>query len=157
MESLRPAEIEEAAGELHRRIAAGLRAIGERRADRPDAERRSPRMRVAQLAATLELAAQVLAAVAAGTPPPSARIDRHPLLQAAVLNGAPTLPALSQRLEQDRRILASLARSLESRLDEQHATPWGAAPLRRMLAEVSIAEAAACAFELERAAATADS
>jgi hypothetical protein len=63
---------------------------------------------------------------------------------------APTLSALLTRLEQDRRLLASLARALESRLSEEHATPWGRMPLRRLVAELALAEPARCAQALER-------
>ena len=63
---------------------------------------------------------------------------------------AATIPALLTRLEQDRRLLASLARHLESRLDEEHTTPWGHVPLRRLIGEAAVGEAAGCAQALER-------
>lgn len=68
---------------------------------------------------------------------------------------APTVSALLSRLEQDRRLLASLARHLESRLGEEHATPWGHVPLRRLLSEAAVVEAAGCARALERPTASA--
>ena len=153
-ESLTLAETEEASGELYRRIAVALRRIGERRADDPDAESRSPRWRAASLAAATELAAAALGAIAAGAAAASERSDRHPATVAAVMYAAPTLSALLTRLEQDRRLLASLARTLESRLAEEHETPWGRLPLRRLVAEVALAEPARCAQALERHAET---
>ena len=86
----------------------------------------------------------------AGASPPGERTDRHPATVAAVMYAAPTVAALLGRLEQDRRLLASLARALESRLDEEHETPWGRISLRRLVAEVALVEAAACARALER-------
>ena len=150
--------IEEAAGELRRRIAVALRRIGERRADEPDddAERLSPRRRAAKLGATTELAAATLGAIAAGAAPPSARSDLHAATVAAMMYAAPTLAALLTRLEQDRRLLASLARALGSRLDEEHQTAWGRTTLRRVVAGVTLAEAARCAQALERAAEAAE-
>lgn len=154
LQSLALPELEEASGELHRRIAVALRRIGERRADDidalNDADGRNPRRRAASLAAAAELAAATLGAIAAGAAPPSERIDRHPATVAAVMYAAPTVAALLGRLEQDRRLLASLARALESRLDEEHETPWGRISLRRLVAEVALVEAAACARALER-------
>ncbi|MEE8421272.1 MAG: hypothetical protein V3S31_00680, partial [Dehalococcoidia bacterium] len=124
------AEVEEASGELHRRIAVALRRIGEQGADQRGEHETSPRQLVAALAATVELAAATLSAVAAGTPPASGRSDHHPSSVAAVMYAAPTVSALLSRLEQDRRLLASLARHLESRLDGEHATAWGETTLR---------------------------
>ena len=149
-DTLNVPEIEEAAGELHRRISVALRRLGELRADRPDGDARSARWRVAALCAALELAAATLGAIAAGARPASERTDRHPATVAAVMYAAATIPALLTRLEQDRRLLASLARHLESRLGEEHATPWGNVPLRRVLTEVAVVEASACAQALER-------
>ena len=63
---------------------------------------------------------------------------------------APTISALLARLEQDRRLVASTARMLESRLDEQHATPWGTLTLRDVVTEVTLTEPARSAQELER-------
>lgn len=141
--------LEEASGELHRRIAVALRHIGEERADETDESRRSPRQRVAALAVLIELAAQTLAAAAAATDPPSGRVDRHPAAIAAVMYGAPTISALLQRLEQDRRMLASHARGLESRLETPSRGAWGDLPLRGLLSEVAIAAPAECAQMLE--------
>lgn len=149
LDALTLAEIEEAAGELHRRIAASLRAIGEPRADTPDADGLTPRREVASLAATLELAGVVLGAVASGATATMQRIDRHPALVAAVMYAAPSVSSLLGRVEQDRRLIASLARTLESRLDEEHETPWGLVPLRRVLLEVLLGESARCAMALE--------
>ncbi len=149
-ESLTLPETEEAGGELHRRIAVALRRIGEQRADAPDAEGRSPRWRAVSLAAAVELAAAALGAIAADGHAPADRSDLHPATVGAVMYAAPTLSALLTRLQQDRRLLASLARALESRLDEEHSTPWGRTPLRRLVAEVALAEPARCAQALER-------
>ena len=154
LQSLALPELEEASGELHRRIAVALRRIGGRCAGDidalNDADGRNPRRRAASLAAAAELAAATLGAIAAGAAPPGERIDRHPATVAAVMYAAPTVAALLGRLEQDRRLLASLARALESRLDEEHETPWGRISLRRLVAEVALVEAAACARALER-------
>ncbi len=141
--------LEEAGGELHRRISVATRHIGEERADEADDSRRSPRQRVASLSVLLELAAQTFAAVAAGTDPPSGRVDRHPAAVAAVMYGAPTLNALLQRLEQDRRMLASHARGLESRLETPALGAWGALTMRQVLSEVAVAAPAECAHALE--------
>ena len=149
LDALTLAEVEEAAGELHRRIAASLRAIGEPRADTPDAVGVTPRREVASLAATLELAGTVLGAVASGAPAAMPRIDRHPALVTAVMYAAPSVASLLGRVEQDRRLVASLARTLESRLDEEHETPWGERRLRRVLVEVLLGEGARCAMALE--------
>lgn len=149
MDALTLPEIEEAAGELHRRIATSLRAIGEPRADTPDAHGITPRREVASLAATLELAGLVLGAVASGAPAAMPRIDRHPALVAAVMYAAPSVSSLLGRVEQDRRLVASLARTLESRLGEEHDTPWGPVRLRRVLVEVLLGESARCAMALE--------
>lgn len=153
-------EVEEASAELHRRIGVALRTLGERRADDPDpgAPRHtpgggSPRALVASHVAAMEVAALTLAEVAATAEGPSgarARLDRHVALVAAIVYAAPTVQGLLQRLEQDRRLLGSLARGLDSRLDEQHPTPWGERALRALVVEVAITEAARCAMELER-------
>jgi hypothetical protein len=63
---------------------------------------------------------------------------------------APTLPALTSLLEQDRRRVASLARTLEAHLDETHATPFGPISLRGLLVAVCVAEPARCVLLLER-------
>lgn len=149
LDALTLAEVEEAAGELHRRIAAALRAIGELRADTPGADGTTPRREVASLAATLELAGVVLASIAAGSDAAMARVDRRPEFVAAVMYAAPSIPSLLGRVEQDRRLVASLARALESRLDEEHATPWGERSLRRVLVDVLLGEGARCAMDLE--------
>ena len=151
--SLTLAEVEEASGELHRRVAIALRLIGEQRADELGelgTHADSPRQIAAALAASLELAASTLGAVAADVAPTSGRIDRHPTTIAAVMYAAPTISALLARLEQDRRLVASTARTLELRLDEQHATPWGTLALRGMITEVALTEPARSAQELER-------
>ena len=150
------AEIEEAAGELHRRVAAALRTIGEQRADAPDADGVSPRREAASLAATLELAALALAAVAAGGDAATPRVDRHPTLVAALMYATPSIHALLSRLDQDRRLVASLARTLESRLGEEHPTPWGDQRLQRLLVEVLLGAGARCAMALEARAGEAD-
>ncbi|MDP6606002.1 MAG: hypothetical protein QF664_07090 [Dehalococcoidia bacterium] len=148
-------EVEEAAGELHRRIAVALRRIGEQGADQRGLHETSPRQLVAALVATVELAAATLGAVLAGTPAASGRSDRHPATIAATMYAAPTVAALLSRLEQDRRLLASLARQLESRLDGEHPTAWGRTTLRAIVTDVALTASAACAQDLERRAAEA--
>lgn len=143
-------ELEEAGGELHRRIAVALRRLGERRAEVTDGDGRTSRWRVASLAARVELTAATLGAVAAGGSPPSTAVEEHPTTVAAVMYAAPTLDALLARLEQDRRMLASLARSVERRLPETAATAWGQETLRRLLSEATIEAPARCAQALER-------
>jgi hypothetical protein len=130
-----------------------LRRIGELRADSASPGERSPRWYVAALAVGLELAAATLAAIAAtGAAPALPRLDRHPAPVAAVMYAAPTLAALLARVEQDRRLLAALARQLELHLDERHATPFGERTLRGLVAEVAVAEGARCALLVEHAA-----
>jgi hypothetical protein len=145
--------LEEAAGELLRRIHLAARDIGEGRADEIDpgstAPRRSPRQRIAALAVLTELAAQTLAAAAAGSEPPSGRVDRHPAAVAAMMYAAPTLGGLLGRLEQDRRMLASAARGLEHRLHEPAGGAWPGESLRTVLSDVAIAAPAECAQALE--------
>ncbi len=145
IEQLGLAEIEEALGEIERRIAVALRALGERAADEPDASGRSPRLKVAELAADLELAAFALAALAGGAALP-ADGDRRPALAAALMYAAPTVPALLQRLDQDRRLLVSLARTAE-----EHASGDDSGDLRRLLVEGGLGAAARCAMALEAA------
>lgn len=140
--------VEEACGELHRRIAVALRALGEIEAD--EGGRDAPRRLVAAYAASLELACASFAAAAAGIAAPGGRSDRHPAAVAAVMYSAPAIPALLARLEQDRRMLASLARHEEARLDVPRPGPWGEASLRRVLTEVALGEASQCALALER-------
>jgi hypothetical protein len=143
-------ELEEASGELHRRIGIALRYIGEPRADEWDAEGVSPRKRVSGYVALLELASQTLGAITAGVSTPTARTDEHPALVAAVMYATPTIPVLLGRLEQDRRQLVSLARGREAMLDLDSPTPWGTVSVRRLVVEATIAEAARCAMALER-------
>ncbi len=145
-------EIEETSGELHRRIGTALRLIGEERADAVAPGNRSPRWLAAELAATIELAAQTFAAAASGHEAPTSRVDRQSAMVSAVMYAAPTLPALLTRLEQDRRLLASLARTIEDGADaaDVRQTPWGERRLREVLVEVAITAAARCALPLER-------
>jgi hypothetical protein len=126
--------LEETCGELHRRIGVALRAIGEQEAD--EGAREAPRRLVAGYAASLELACTTFAAAGAGVAAPGGR-------------GAPTIPALLARLEQDRRMLASLTRHEEARLDGVVAGPWGEVSLRRVLTEVALGDASRCAQALE--------
>ena len=144
IDQLSLAEIEEALGEIERRIAVALRALGERAADEPDASRRSPRLEVAELAAELELAAFALAALAGGEAPEGR--DRSAALAAALMYAAPTIPALLQRLDQDRRLLVSLARTAA-----EHAAPHDSGGLRRLLVESGLGAASRCAMALEAA------
>ena len=139
--------VEEASGELHRRIGVALRAIGEAEAD--EGAREAPRRLVAGYAASLELACATFEAAAAGVDAPGGRADRHPAAVAAVMYGAPAIPALLARLEQDRRMLASLARHEEARLSSTVRGPWGEVSLRRVLTEVALGEASRCALALE--------
>jgi hypothetical protein len=147
-EALALPELEEVAGELERRMGVALRRIGERGADAPDLEGVSPRMRVAQLAAESERLTFALGAVLASVMAGDAAVARHPALVAAVSYAAPTLGALLSRLDQDRRLLTSLARQLESRLDTPAAQLEGATP-RRALIEVLLVQPARCAQLLE--------
>ena len=149
-DSLSLTELEEASGELHRRIAVTLRYIGEPRADEWDAEGLSPRRRVSGYVALLELASQTLGAITAGIATPVDRTDEHPAVVAAIMYATPTIPALLTRLEQDRRQLASLARGRETMLDLERPTPWGIVATRRVIIEAAIAEAARCAMALDR-------
>lgn len=148
LDSLTLVEVEEAAGELHRRIGAALRDIGERRADRGGRE--SPRARVAALAVATEAGALTLGAVAAGSVVHLPRLDAHPTTVAAAVYAAPTIQALLARLDQDRRLLASLARALEPRFDEECDSPWGHMSLHRLVVELAIVRPARLALELER-------
>ncbi len=139
--------LEETSGELHRRIGVALRAIGEQQAD--EGARDAPRRLVAGYAASLELACATFEAAAAGVAAPGGRVDRHPAAVAALMYGAPTIPALLARLEQDRRMLTSLARHEESRLGDVVPGPWGDASLRRVLTEVALGKASRCAQAIE--------
>jgi hypothetical protein len=154
LDGLTLVEVEEAAGELHRRIAATLREIGERRADRGG--RDSPRAKVASLAVSTELAALILGALTAGSEARVPRLDVHPSMVAGVMYAAPTIQALLARLEQDRRLVASLARTLVARLDEECESPWGRLTVHRILTGVSIERPARLAMELEAIADQAD-
>jgi len=154
-DSLPLPEIEEAAGELHRRVSVALRSIGEARADQPDAEGRSPRWRAAALASSTEFAATSLACLVAGGAPPLDRADRHPAAIAAVMYAAPTLAALGIRLDQDRRLLVSLARQLETHFEVPRITAWGELTAHRLVVEVAVLEAARCAQAIELAGASA--
>ncbi len=145
LERLSLIEIEEAIGEIQRRIAVALRGLGERAADEPGPAGRSPRLEVAELAARLELAALALAAVAGGEEPIAEDAERLAALAAALMYAAPTVPALLQRLEQDRRLLVSLARTAE-----EHAAPDDGR-LRRLLVESGLGAAARCAMAIEAA------
>ncbi len=143
-------ELEEASGELHRRIAIALRDIGEVRGDEWDIEGLAPRRRVVGYVTLLELAAQTLSAITVGVAPPTVRTDDHLAIVAAMLYATPTIPSLLTRLEQDRRQLVSLARGRETMLDMESNTPWGHVSTRRIIVEASIAEAARCVMALER-------
>jgi len=141
--------LEEASGELHRRLGNALRRLGEARADEDDETGMTPRWRVTALASTLELAAHSLAAIGAGVPALPERSDQASLAIASLMYATPDLGGLLARLEQDRRQLGSLARSLEARLQETHHTAFQFGTLRQLLTEVAIAEPARCAQSLE--------
>jgi hypothetical protein len=144
-------EIEEVSGELHLRLAIALRLLGEQHADHAEPGQRSPRWHVASLVAMTELAAHTLGAIAAGAPRVEApRLDRDPATIGAVMYAAATIPALVGLLEQDRRRLASLARTLADRRDAEQVTPWGTISLRALIVAVLVAEPARCALLLER-------
>ena len=151
VEQLSLPEIEEAIGEIERRIAVALRALGERAADEPDAAGRSPRREVADLSADLELAALALAVVAEGGALPDEPGERRAALAAGLMYAAPTIPALLQRLDQDRRLLVSLARAADERLGGEDADPQDQRALRRLLVEAGLGAAARCAMALEAA------
>ncbi len=139
---------------MHRRIGIALRALGEGRADQTDAtdiRARSPRWHVASLIAGTELAAATFGALAAGGGAPTTRTDQHSTTVAAIMYAAPTIPALLGRLEQDRRLFTSFARTLASRLEDDAITAWGLLPLRQLLTTVTVVEPARCALMLEQA------
>ncbi len=142
-------QLEEVAGELQRRAGIALRRIGEARADDPGPEGDSPRQRIASLIASNELAITTLEAATAGADPPRTRLDLEPTAVAALMYGAPTLAGLLGRLEQNRRILASLARSLEPRFSEVVASAWGERSLREIVVLHAIEEPARCAQSFE--------
>lgn len=160
------AELEEAGGELVRRIAVALRALGETEADRVSASEGAegaPRWRVARLAALIELAAgDLVGTEGAAEVPPGPDVVDAPMrarvaaaseatsLATGLMYAAPSIEALLTRLEQDRRLLASLARAAEHRLDERQPTPPGALAIRTRVAEVALLEPARCAQTLER-------
>ena len=64
---------------------------------------------------------------------------------------APTIPALLQRLDQDRRLLVSLARAAAERLGGEDADPRDQRALRRLLVESGLGAAARCAMAIEAA------
>ena len=142
-------QIEEVAGELHRRAGTALRRIGEARADDPDIEGESPRYRITSLVAASELAIATFIAAGAAAEAPRHRTDREPLALSALMYGAPTLVGLLGRLEQIRRILASRARHREPRHDEVIETAWGERSLRGVLILHAIEEPARCAQSFE--------
>lgn len=142
-------QLEEVSGELQRRAGAALRRIGEARADERGAEGDTARERLTRLIASSELAIATLAAAAARTDPPRARLDQNPTALTALMYGAPTLAGLLGRLEQDRRILASLARTLEPRLDDVVRTAWGEQRLRQIVVRHAIEEPARHAQSFE--------
>lgn len=144
-------EIEEVSGELHRRAGVALRRIGELKADQLLEGGPSARQQIAALVTAIELAGATLAALTGHADPPPARSDRHPSQIAAVMYAAPTIAGLLTRLEQDRRMLTSLTRHLEPRLDEPVVSAWGAGTIRQLVIELSIAEPARVAQALESA------
>ena len=162
LRALTLAEVDEVAGELHRRIRAALRQLGEQGADQPGPLSAGPkgartaRWLVSGLVASLELAAVTLTAAAGQQPLQLPRVDRYTSTIAAVMYAAPTLPAMLQRLEQDRRLAISLARELEARLDDGLVTPWGPLTARDLVLQVLILDSAQCAQVLERRAAEPD-
>ena len=141
--------IEEASGELHRRAGTSLRLIGELRADELVGGRVSARQQMAALAATTELACISFEAIIGRAAPPSARSDRHPSAISAVMYGAPSLAGLLARLEQDRRMLPSLTRSLHPRFKETVTTAWGNGTIHQLVIEFAIVEPAKIAQALE--------
>jgi hypothetical protein len=62
---------------------------------------------------------------------------------------APSIQGLLSRLEQDRRLLASLCRTLDTSLGESWETPRGHMSLRELVITVAIIDAARCALALE--------
>jgi hypothetical protein len=134
-----------------------LRALGEGRADVAPPGGRSPRWQVAALAASTELAATTLGVAAAGASDAALpRLDQASATVAAVMYAAPSIPALLARLEQDRRLLTSLARTVEARFDEGHETARGPMTMRELVTAAMILDTAQCALALEEAATTLD-
>ncbi len=155
LSTLSLSELEEAGGELTRRIAVALRSLGETGADILTPSNSEPRRCTARLAALLDLTAAALAA-AAGIAPENSRggiylRTQTKALEASIMYAAPTIDALLTRLEQDRRLLVSLARAVESQLAERHPTPLGMIKLRTLVTEMVITEPARTAQVLERA------
>lgn len=148
--------VEEAAGELHRRLGVALRRLGEARADQPAGGPGTPtaRWEVAELACAFEQGAVTLAAALEARAAPAGD-PRSPALVAALLYGAPTLPALLARLEADRRMLWALARRLGPAIDAPLSTAWGERTPRALLVELAIEGCARRAQTLEAAAARA--
>ena len=105
--------------------------------------------RVTALLASSELAITTLVAVAAGTPGPEHRLDAEAAARSALMYGAPSLAGLLTRLEQDRRALASLARTLDERSGEAVQTAWGELTVRETVVLHAIEEPARCAQALE--------
>jgi hypothetical protein len=149
LEELSLEELEEAAGEIQRRMAVALRRIGEQDADRMPLRGVSPRRRVAELAVACESGALALASFAAGITPGPRYPTQHPTLGAAVVYAAPNLSTLLTRLEQDRRLLASLGRQLESRLDFPLGGGYGPETPRQVLIAALIEAPARVALDLE--------
>lgn len=146
-------EVEEVSGELHRRLATALRSLDEEDADYAARGEHAPRWHVASLLATTELAAATLGAVAASASAAALpRSDRHLATVAALMYAAPTIPALLSRLEQDRRLLTSLARGFDTNLDVAYPGPWGHVTGRHIVVTVAILDAARCALLTEQAA-----
>jgi hypothetical protein len=126
--------------------------LGEGRADAASSGERSPRWQVAALAASTELAATTLGMAAARASDVALpRLDQEPATVAAVMYAAPSIPALLTRLEQDRRLLTSLARAVEDRFDETHETARGHITMRELITAVTILDAAKCALAVEAA------
>jgi hypothetical protein len=145
-------EIEETGGELHRRVAAALRMLGEGRADSAKRGERSARWQVAALAASTELAAITLGSALSSQPQVALpRLDEQAATIAAMMYAAPSIPALLARLEQDRRLLTSLARTLEAQFDDEHVTSRGVMTLRELVTAVTVLDPARCALALEAA------
>jgi hypothetical protein len=76
-------------------------------------------------------------------------VDLDRTVVAALMHGAPSLNGPLGRLEQNRRMLASLARHLEPRLDELVDSAWGELSMRQVVIEHAISEPARCAPALD--------
>lgn len=161
LDALTTDEVEEAAGEIHRRIGVALRRLGEVHADRtgpaptPWGTRASARWLVASLAVTHELTAIALARAAGDdtlsrTAPATGATLEGSSLVPALIYAAPTIPALLARLEQDRRLLVALGRRMEDAdAGRLLPSPWGPLPARTLLRTVLIEESARCALAVE--------